>query len=205
MLYLPPHVAHDGIALDNGCQTWSIGFRSPSYRELLQEGLWRLAESLEDLPELAKRFSDPQQAATPKPDEMPELLMEQLRDKLHSLHLAKVETFLPGIAAYLSEPKVQAIFSSPKHIFSPAKCNQQLQQTSLRPHPQSRLIRLGEHIFCNGENMTQGQSASIRKAWKTLSAQKYLGPSNSMSSIKDSSLYTAYFDGWLIFEPASER
>lgn len=29
MLYLPPHIAHDGIALDPGCQTWSVGFRSP--------------------------------------------------------------------------------------------------------------------------------------------------------------------------------
>jgi 50S ribosomal protein L16 3-hydroxylase len=48
LLYLPPHIAHEGVALDAGCQTWSVGFRSPSYRELLQEGLWRLAESLED-------------------------------------------------------------------------------------------------------------------------------------------------------------
>ena len=29
MLYLPPHYAHDGIAIGD-CQTYSIGFRSPS-------------------------------------------------------------------------------------------------------------------------------------------------------------------------------
>ena len=63
MLYLPPHIAHDGIALDAGCQTWSVGFRSPSFKELLQEGLWRLAESLEDVPELEEKFADPKQAA----------------------------------------------------------------------------------------------------------------------------------------------
>lgn len=34
MLYLPPGVAHHGIALDD-CLTYSIGFRAPSKRELL--------------------------------------------------------------------------------------------------------------------------------------------------------------------------
>ncbi len=34
MLYLPPGVAHHGIALDN-CLTYSIGFRAPSQKELL--------------------------------------------------------------------------------------------------------------------------------------------------------------------------
>ncbi|WP_231969997.1 cupin domain-containing protein [Polynucleobacter necessarius] len=33
MLYLPPHIAHDDIALDAGCQTWSVGLRSPSFKE----------------------------------------------------------------------------------------------------------------------------------------------------------------------------
>lgn len=200
MLYLPPHIAHDGIALDAGCQTWSIGFRSPSFKELLQEGLWRLAESLEDVPELAARFADPHQAATQNADELPELLIKQLQKKLRSLNLAQAQTFLPGIAAYLSEPKPQAIFSGPEYVFSLAEFNQQLQIGALKPHPQSRLLRLGEHLFCNGENMTQGQSSPIQQAWRALSAQKRLRPSRQFQSTKDSSLYDAYCAGWLIFE-----
>src|SRR5690606_37857564 len=34
MLYLPPHIAHDGIAQGAGCMTISIGFRAPSRLEL---------------------------------------------------------------------------------------------------------------------------------------------------------------------------
>ncbi|HEC73240.1 MAG TPA: cupin domain-containing protein [Methylophaga aminisulfidivorans] len=34
MLYLPPHIAHHGIALD-ACMTFSIGFRAPTQTELL--------------------------------------------------------------------------------------------------------------------------------------------------------------------------
>ena len=81
MLYLPPHIAHDGIALDAGCQTWSVGFRSPSYKEILQEGLWRLAESLEDIPELQKRFADPNQTASKHAEQLPEELIKQVAQK----------------------------------------------------------------------------------------------------------------------------
>lgn len=37
MLYLPPNVAHDGIALDDECMTWSIGFRAPSLRDMFSD------------------------------------------------------------------------------------------------------------------------------------------------------------------------
>jgi len=35
MLYLPPGVPHLGMALDDACMTWSIGFRAPSWRDLV--------------------------------------------------------------------------------------------------------------------------------------------------------------------------
>ena len=35
ILYVPPGVAHDGVALDDDCMTLSIGFRAPSRAELV--------------------------------------------------------------------------------------------------------------------------------------------------------------------------
>jgi 50S ribosomal protein L16 3-hydroxylase len=44
MLYLPPGIAHHGVALE-ACMTWSIGMRAPSQADLLQAlGEW-LAEA----------------------------------------------------------------------------------------------------------------------------------------------------------------
>lgn len=37
MLYLPPNVAHEGVALGDDCQTWSIGFRAPSLRDMFSD------------------------------------------------------------------------------------------------------------------------------------------------------------------------
>jgi 50S ribosomal protein L16 3-hydroxylase len=41
MLYLPPGVAHHGVALDDDCMTFSIGLRAPSSAEMLQDLLAR--------------------------------------------------------------------------------------------------------------------------------------------------------------------
>lgn len=199
MLYLPPQIAHDGIALDAGCQTWSVGFRSPSFKELLQEGLWRLAESLEDIPALNNKFADPKQGATNVAEQLPEELIKQLSAKLKELKLDQVEGFLPGISAYLSEPKQQAIFDAPHDPLNPKAFLKKMGASNLIPHPQTRTLRLGKQIYCNGESMSKGQTPDTNAAWKTLLANKSLKTTNLQHPGK-SSLYEAYLAGWLIFE-----
>lgn len=199
MLYLPPHIAHDGIALDSACQTWSVGFRSPSFKELLQEGLWRLAESLEDIPELDKKFADPKQRATSHAEQLPAELIEQITSKLAELQLDKVASFLPGVAAYLSEPKQQTLFNSPSRPLNPSRFSQTLSSKRLLPNPQTRILSLGKAVFCNGENMCKGQTREISSAWQALSAKKTLS-ARKIKGASQSSLYEAYLAGWLVFE-----
>jgi 50S ribosomal protein L16 3-hydroxylase len=54
MLYLPPGVAHDGVAID-ACTTYSIGFRAPSAQELVTGFL----DWLSDRVVLDGRYRDP--------------------------------------------------------------------------------------------------------------------------------------------------
>jgi 50S ribosomal protein L16 3-hydroxylase len=199
MLYLPPHIAHDGIALDAGCQTWSVGFRSPSFKELLQEGLWRLAESLEDIPELERKFADPQQKASPNAEQLPEELIKQITVKLRELKLDQVDRFLPGITAYLSEPKQQAFFDGPAKPLNASRFSKHLGSKRLVPSPQTRILSLGKEVFCNSENMSRAQTKDIAQAWRTLSAKKVLLDTKLQASVQ-SSLYVAYLAGWLVFE-----
>jgi 50S ribosomal protein L16 3-hydroxylase len=199
MLYLPPHIAHDGVALDAGCQTWSVGFRSPSFKELLQEGLWRLAESLEDIPELEQKFADPLQKASTNAEQLPQELIQQITAKLHELQLDQVDRFLPGITAYLSEPKQQAFFEGPERPLNASRFIKYLGSKKLLPNPQTRILSLGKQVFCNGENMSQGQAKDIAQAWRTLSAKKTLLETKLQTSGQNS-LYKAYLAGWLVFE-----
>lgn len=199
MLYLPPHVAHDGIALDSGCQTWSVGFRSPSFKELLQEGLWRLAESLEDIPSLNEKFADPKQGATTSAEQLPAELIKQLTEKLKTLKLDQVDQLLPGITAYLSEPKQQAFFDGPNKPLSPTAFNKAIKVSRLVPSPQTRILALGKEVYCNGEHVSKGQVRKISLAWQILAANKALDPQKW--GVKEyGSLYEAYLAGWLIFQ-----
>ena len=56
VLYLPPRVAHCGIALTDDCMTLSVGCRTPSASDLIS----RLAERLTDsvAPDVVRRFED---------------------------------------------------------------------------------------------------------------------------------------------------
>lgn len=199
MLYLPPHIAHNGVALDAGCQTWSVGFRSPSIKELLQEGLWRLAESLESIPELEQKFADPKQAAISNAEQLPDELIKQLTTQVKKLKLHQRDTFLPGVAAYLSEPKQQAIFDAPSKPLNPNAFLKKLAQKPLKASSQTRILSLGKQVYCNGDNVTQSQSSEVIAAWQTLSADKILEVSK-LTDIEGSSLYEAYLAGWLIFD-----
>jgi 50S ribosomal protein L16 3-hydroxylase len=199
MLYLPPHIAHDGMALDSGCQTWSVGFRSPSFKELLQEGLWRLAESLEDIPELNHQFADPGQNATTQGEQLPAELIKQLEQKLKGLKLDQLSQFLPGITAYLSEPKQQAYFSGPAIPLTPKQFAMQLGSQTLAAHPQTRILALNRDIFCNGEMVTKGQTSQIKRVWANLASNKAL-ICKDLKEVSTSSLYEAYLSGWLVFK-----
>jgi 50S ribosomal protein L16 3-hydroxylase len=66
MLYVPPGIAHNGVAVGDDCMTYSIGFRAPSRSELIAHYADHLlAELGED-----DRYADPGLAAQANPGEI---------------------------------------------------------------------------------------------------------------------------------------
>ncbi len=65
MLYLPPNVAHYGIALDD-CMTYSIGFRAPSHAEMLTAWVDDHVTRLQD----SQRYTDPDLVLQDHPGEI---------------------------------------------------------------------------------------------------------------------------------------
>jgi 50S ribosomal protein L16 3-hydroxylase len=54
MLYLPPNIAHEGIALSNDCLTYSIGYRAPRLHDAVDDllGMLNNEEGDDDSPQL---------------------------------------------------------------------------------------------------------------------------------------------------------
>lgn len=77
MLYIPPGVAHWGVAEGN-CMTYSIGFRAPSHADILTELSQDIASTLtNDL-----RFSDPQLTLQNNPGEINSQAIAQIQQIL---------------------------------------------------------------------------------------------------------------------------
>ena len=77
ILYIPPGVSHDGVAVGPDCMTYSIGFRAPSRAELVAGWSEDVFNRLTDY----DRYSDPDLAAPDNPGEItPEAVA-----KLHAM------------------------------------------------------------------------------------------------------------------------
>lgn len=108
VLYLPPGVAHDGIAVGNDCMTYSVGFRAPSRGELI--GLWAdavLAGLDED-----DRYADPELRAQDNPGEISAEALAKLQD-LIAEKLLDQKGFARWFGGYVSTPKYPEIDWSP--------------------------------------------------------------------------------------------
>jgi 50S ribosomal protein L16 3-hydroxylase len=74
MLYLPPRIAHNGIAL-GPCMTLSIGFRAPSHADLLGGFFGFAAEQMDPL----RRYTDPDLKPQMHPGEIAPVALERVR------------------------------------------------------------------------------------------------------------------------------
>jgi 50S ribosomal protein L16 3-hydroxylase len=141
MLYLPPGVAHYGLALDLG-MTWSIGLRAPSQADLLQAlGDW-LAEHHQE----GRRFTDPPLQASNRPGEISAPALHQLSGLLNvtgeGSNAAGLD--LPGfLAAFISRYRLAHQPAPPEELMSLPELSQALDSTTLQRNPWTRMNWIG--------------------------------------------------------------
>jgi len=150
MLYLPPHIAHDGVA-EGECMTCSIGFRAPSAGELGAQFLYYLAErgglrdsGADDL------YRDPKQPAVAAPAELPPAMVERVAEIVDAIRWRKrdVAEFL---GCYLSEPKSNVVFEPPARPLSEAAFVAQASRRGVRLDRRAALLYNARSYFINGE------------------------------------------------------
>lgn len=102
MLYLPPNVAHEGIALGDNCMTWSIGFRAPSLRDMfLDFSEWMYQRLPEDV-----MYTDADLAASESGEgKISPAAFARMRELLRSALDADDETMNSWFGQFMTEPK----------------------------------------------------------------------------------------------------
>ena len=104
MLYVPPGVSHNGVAVGDDCMTYSIGFRAPSRSELIAHWVEdRLTDMSDD-----NRYADPDLSEQDNPGEISAAAI----DRLHAMvseTLADRDAFARWFGEYSSAPKYPEI------------------------------------------------------------------------------------------------
>ncbi|MGH8842085.1 MAG: JmjC domain-containing protein, partial [Advenella sp.] len=175
MLYLPPHIAHDGISESDECITVSIGFRAPSLAVLARGLLEVAADQLSARnglgfgpystpalpgPDLSGIFQDKRLAATTEPAALPDELIDS------ALAAVQKITFTERMAArflgcWLTEPNSLAVFPIAQEMVD-------LEEVidgngSLVLDRRSRMIYRGADLFINGEALELKTNATLKK------------------------------------------
>ncbi len=148
MLYLPPHWAHEGVALEP-CMTCSIGFRSPARDEIARDLLQRVADMAQDdsvasqAPRSA-RYRDPGQPAVTEPALIPKALHAFALDAIERLR-QDPQALVLALGERLTEPRAEVWFSA-----TPAT------GAGVALDRATRMLYDEGHVYINGEGFRLG-------------------------------------------------
>jgi 50S ribosomal protein L16 3-hydroxylase len=148
VLYLPPRVAHDGVALET-CITLSVGFRAPDARELKARFLDYLHERL-DGAAAPGPYADPGLRRARHPGAVPPRLASQAARDLARIRW-RAGDVMEFLGSYLSEPKAHVVFTPPARPLAAAAFARAAARRGLVLDFKSRLLYAGEYVFMNGE------------------------------------------------------
>jgi len=135
VLYLPPGVAHHGVALEPG-MTWSVGMRAPSAADLLQSlGEW-LAEHRSE----GRRYGDPDLDPPRRPGEVDAGAVNRFTALAHDA-LADRAEFCRFLGEFLSRYRLAQEPAAPPAALTVAELLDRLRGGDvLAHHPWTRLL-----------------------------------------------------------------
>ena len=145
MLYLPPDVAHYGVA-ESECLTWSVGFRAPSDAELAAGFLDYLGERLD----LEGRYADPGLRPARAAGRIPPGMVAHVARTLDRIRWRPRDA-LAFAGRFLSEPKAHVYFAPPARRLAPARFRAAASRRGIALDRRARLLYAGGMFFLNGE------------------------------------------------------
>jgi 50S ribosomal protein L16 3-hydroxylase len=190
MLYLPPGVPHEGVALDP-CMTYSIGFRAPSAQELATQFLGFMQERVD----LRGMYRDPDLQAQRSPAQISDDFVRQTEAMLANIRWSHrdIEDFL---GHYLSEPKAHVQFERPRRVMPLDTFARTLARRGVRLALASAMLYRGGRWYLNGEAIMT--PPEWRAALRELADHRVLRPGTEVNAALLNLLHGWYAAGYLL-------
>jgi 50S ribosomal protein L16 3-hydroxylase len=193
MLYLPPQLAHNGVALTD-CMTWSIGFRAPKAEEIVNQFLTYLQDKLE----LPGMYSDPTLKHQKHVAEIPSAMLDWADKTIRAAARWDKSDITDFLGRYLSEPKSHVFFDPPARPKSLAAFAKTIEKHGVALDSRSQMLFRGNAFFINGERLEA--SPGITSMLIKLADKRYLEPgdcTHEQSSEMITLLHLWYQAGYL--------
>ena len=150
ILYIPPGIAHDGVALGDDCMTYSIGFRAPSRAELIDG--W--SESLLDALTEDDRYTDPALPVQDNPGEITPAALSRLHAMATS-GLLDLDGFARWFGQHSTRPRYPEVDWQAEQPMSGDELAEAVMAGPLMRNPAARFsfVRQGDAatlLFVNG-------------------------------------------------------
>jgi 50S ribosomal protein L16 3-hydroxylase len=173
MLYVPPGIAHDGVAVGDDCMTYSIGFRAPSRAELVSNWCDHLLDGLAD----DDRYADPGLGLQANAGEI-------APDAIARLHAMVTETLLDRDAfarwfgEYNSVPKNDVDWSPDEPVKAAALRKALAGGAVLHRNPASRFsfVRRGDGVVLFVDGRSFDGEGEVRAFAEQLCASESVAP-----------------------------
>ena len=191
MLYLPPHVAHDGVATqaEGFCTTYSIGFRAPTHQEIADGFLdWIGATS-----ELDGRLEDPDLTATTNPARVPKIYQREIFAAIEKLQMDR-SAIKQFAGCFATDVKPQIVFDAPDAPMLRAAFGKAAVSKGVTFAAATMCLYDDEFLFINGEAFVIKGDAVF---WRALADERTTVVSAKQASETIDALYAWYCDGWL--------
>lgn len=188
MLYLPPKLAHWGIAVGD-CMTYSIGFRAPSAQELATQFLGFMQERVG----VAGMYADADLNPQTHPAELGEQMLHKVEAMLRGIEWSS-EDVADFLGSYLTEPKPHIVFDPPRRL-SVEKFRERYAKQGVRLALKSQMLYRGNRVYINGEEV---QAAGEAKRLLTeLANRRRLPPSVDLPEDMAALLHQWASAGWV--------
>jgi 50S ribosomal protein L16 3-hydroxylase len=162
ILYVPPGIAHEGVAVGEDCMTYSIGFRSPSRGDLIEHWSEHLLGEMPD----EDRYADPDLREQSNPGE----ISAEAIARLHSMVTEKMldrTSFARWFGQYASSPKYPDLDWRPEVPIAIGEMHERLaRDPHLHRNPASRFSFIRQPdgallLFADGESFECGEEAAV--------------------------------------------
>jgi len=168
MLYLPPGIAHHGVAID-ACLTFSIGFRAPTAIEVLES--FTLEVDRQNFS--TKRYADPDLETSRHCAEITQQEINRFRAMVLSVMDQPEQLWIDSVGKLLSDSTVGG-----KDPDSPPAPPHSLFKNNWMLSPESRLLYYssasGISLYCNGHSYQLPNSDPVTEFIQNLCESRFL-------------------------------